>query len=227
VQELAAKPESELDTEEVTDTLDTYAHWLPCSKQVLDDVTGLRALLDTTLVNGLLDKTDAALFADMTTGGRYTAFSPTGSIVADNVARIVTALQVLGATSVKVAMNPTTYLAMVLTKASTAGSYLGMPPGVQATFVSSASVTAGKLLAWSDTGAVWANREGVSVVAGLNADDFTKNKVTLLAEHRGALLTLDAQHAHCGGRCQPAGGQHHACRRAGAYGRVPRMQPAI
>lgn len=198
VQELATKPESELDTEDVTDTLETFAHWLPCSKQVLDDVTGLRALLDSTLVNGLLDKTDAQIFADMTDAGRYTAFAPSGSIVADNVARIVTLLQVRGAVGIKVAMNPLTMLDMVLTKASTAGSYLGMPPNIQATMVSSASVDEGKLLAWADTGVVWANREGVSVVAGLNADDFTRNKVTLLAEHRGAVLTLDPQHVHYG-----------------------------
>jgi HK97 family phage major capsid protein len=198
VQELTAKPQSELDTEEVTQPLDTYAHWLPCSKQVLDDVTGLRALLDGLLVQGLLDKTDAQIYTDMTTAGRYTAFSPTGAIVGDNVARIVTALLTKGATSVKVAMNPLTMLGMMLAKASTAGTYLGLPPGIQATMVASASVAENKLLAWSDTGTVWANREGVSVVAGLNSDDFVKNKVTLLAEHRGAVLTLDPAHVYFG-----------------------------
>lgn len=38
VQELAAKPESFLQSEQVTQTIDTWAHWLPASKQVLDDV---------------------------------------------------------------------------------------------------------------------------------------------------------------------------------------------
>lgn len=199
VQELTPKPESELETEDVTQALDTYAHWIPVSKQVLDDVTGLRVCLDTTLVNGLLDKTDAALYADMTTSGRYKVFTPLGGEkIADSVARIATMLLMAGATGVKVAMNPLTMLSMGLTKTSGSGDYLGLPPNIQATLVASASIAAGKLLAWADTGAVWANREGVSVIAGWANDDFTSNRVTLLAEHRGALLTLDAQHVMFG-----------------------------
>lgn len=199
VQELAEKPESDLTTEEVTVPLDTFAHWIPCSKQVLDDVAGLRALLDVTLVNGLLDKTDGEVFSEMTGVGRYTAFTPTGGEkIADSVARIATKLVTAGATGVRVAMHPDTMLSMGLTKTSGSGEYLGLPPNIPGSLVSSASVPAGKLLAWSNTGAVWANREGVSVVAGLNADDFTKNKVTLLAEHRGAVLTLDSQHVFYG-----------------------------
>ncbi len=195
VQELAAKPESELDTQEITQALDTWAHHLPCSRQVLDDVSGLRALLDVTLIAGLLDKTDAGLFADMTSALRYTAYTPTsGDSIGDAIARAATLLVNAGAVSVKVALNPNTILAMSIAKASGSGEYLGMPSNIPGSIVSSASVPAGKLLAWADTGAVWASREGVSVVAGLNADDFTKNKITLLAEHRGSVLTLDAQH---------------------------------
>jgi HK97 family phage major capsid protein len=199
VQELAAKPESILDTDEVTTPLDTYAHFLPCSRQVLDDVSGLRALLDVTLVAGLLDKTDAQLFADMTTALRFTPYTPTsGDTIGDGIARVATLLVTAGAVGVKVALNPTTLLEMSIAKTGGSGEYQGMPPNIPGAIVSSASVPAGKVLAWADTGAVWANREGVSVVAGLNSDDFVKNKVTLLAEHRGALLTLDAQHVYYG-----------------------------
>lgn len=195
VQELAAKPESFLDTDEVVQPVETFAHWLSCSKQVLDDVTGLRALLDTTLINGLLDKTDAIVYAAMTLAGRFTPYTPTGGDkIGDGIARAATALLTAGATGVKVALNPATILAMSIAKTSGSGEYLGMPANVPGSIVSSASVPAGKLLAWSNTGAIWGSREGVSVVAGLNNDDFTKNKVTLLAEHRGAVLTLDAQH---------------------------------
>lgn len=195
VQELALKPESILDTEEATQVIDTWAHWLPCSKQVLDDVTGLRALLDVTLVNGLLDKTDAGVFAAMTTMGRFTGFIPTSPFdyVAEGVATAATQLIVAGATSVKVALHPLTVLAMSLQKTNGSGEYQGRP-SIPATIVSSASVPEGKLLAWADSGAVWANREGVSVVAGLNNDDFTRNKITLLAEHRGSVLTLNPAH---------------------------------
>jgi len=199
VAELAAKPESELQTQDITQHLDTYAHWLPCSKQVLDDVTGLRATLDTLLTNGLLDKTDAQLYSDFTTGGRYTPFTPTGGEkIADGIARIAAQLSVAGAVGVKVALHPMTLLTLALTKTGGSGEYLGLPPMSLPTLVASASVAQGKLLAWADTGAVWANREGVSVVAGWKDDDFTSNRVTLLAEHRGALLTLNPRHVAFG-----------------------------
>lgn len=198
VQELAPKPESELATEDVTQVLNTYAHWIPCSKQVLDDVTGLRALLDNTLVNGLLDKTDTAIYADMTAAGRFVPFVPVGANVADNLARVAALLLMAGATGVKIALNPMTMLAMGLAKATGSGEYLGLPPNIPATLVSSASVPLGKILAWADSGAIWANREGVSVVAGWANDDFTSNRISLLAEHRGALLTLDPAHVYYG-----------------------------
>lgn len=195
VQELTLKPQSTLSSEEVTQVLETYAHWIPASRQVLDDVAGLRSLIDVLLVSGLLDNTDASVYTAMTTAGRYTAFSPTASeTVGDGIARAASNLLEAGATSVKVAVNPGTYLASQLTKASGSGIYLGLPPGLNASIVTSASVAAGKILAWADTGAVWANREGVSVNVGWQNDDFTSNRVTILAEHRGAVLTLDARH---------------------------------
>jgi hypothetical protein len=199
VQELAQKPESYLDTEQVTADVDTWATFIPASKQILDDLTGLRATLDFLLLQGLLDKTDAGLFSDMTTAGRFVAYNPTsGDAIQDGVARIATALVTAGASNVKVAMHPNTLLASSLVKASGSGEYLGMPSGIPATLVSSASVTQGKLLAWSDTGCVWAAREGTSLVAGLNGDDLTHNRITLLAEHRGSLLTLNPAHVRYG-----------------------------
>lgn len=199
VQELAAKPESTIATEEITQGLDTYAHWLPCSRQVLDDVSGLRALLDILLVRGLLDKTDTAVFAEMTTSGRFVAYTPTsGDTIGDAMARVATTLASAGASGVKIAANPTTILNMALQKASGSGQYLGLPSRIEGEIVPVAAVPVGKLLAWADTGAVWASREGVSVQAGLNNDDFTKNKITLLCEHRGAVLTLDPAHVRYG-----------------------------
>ena len=192
VQELAVKPESILATAQVTQTIDTWAHWLPASKQVLDDVSGLRALLDTTLVEGLKDKIDAGIFAAMTSAGHFTAYAAVANDnLGDAIARIATTLAVGGATGIKIGVNPATLLAMSIAKASGAGTYLGLPPNIPGSIVPAASVPAGNLLAWSDGGAVWANREGVSVVAGLNADDFTHNRISLLCEARGSVLTLN------------------------------------
>ena len=194
VQELAAKPESVLSTSQITQAVNTYAHFVKSSKQVLDDEAGLQALIDITLTEGLKDKIDAAVFAALTTSGAFATYTPTsGDTIGDAIARVASTLRVIeGAGNVHVAVNPATYLAATLAKASGSGAYLGLPPGINASIVQSASVPAGEVFAWTDTGAAFLEREDVSVVVGLDSDDFSHNRVTALCEARGAALTLNA-----------------------------------
>lgn len=200
VQELAAKPESVLNTSQITQAVDTYAHFIKSSRQVLDDEAGLRALIDVTLSEGLKDKIDAIVFAELTASGRFTAYTPTsGDTAGDAIARVAAGLrQIEGAGAVHVAVNPLTYLNATLLKATGSGIYLGLPPGINASITQSASVPVGNVFAWTDTGAAFLEREGVSVVVGLDSDDFTHNRVTILAEARGAGLTLNANRVFYG-----------------------------
>lgn len=200
VPELAAKPESTVATVPVTVDLTTYAHWIEGSKQVLDDVTELQSILDGILRGGLLDVIDRAIYAAMTTSGNFTAFTPvTGETVGDAVARASAAIAAAGGQNIVVTVNPVDYSAMTLTKANTAGTYLGVPPNLASRVVAAPAVAVGKLLAFAaGSGAQWAEREAVSVVAGLRNDQFTRNAVSLLAEARGATLIRDPAHIRYG-----------------------------
>lgn len=200
VPETQTKPSSSILTVPVTVTMKTFAHWVDASKQVLDDVTELQGILDGILRGGLLDVVDADIFSVLTTGGNFTAFTPTASeTIGDGVARIAAQIANQGGTNIVVALNPVNYLTMQLTKASTSGTYLGMPPNLASRVVAAPAVTAGKLLAFAPTtGASWADREGVSVQVGLKADDFIKNMVTALCESRGETLIRDPAHVAYG-----------------------------
>jgi hypothetical protein len=179
VAELAEKPESNIEATPVTVEIATWAHWIETSKQVLDDTEELKAVLDGILRGGLLDKIDLGVFTTMTTSGNYTAFTPTsGETVGDAVA-----------------LNPTDYLTMQLTKADTSGNYLGTPPNLASRVVSAPAVTAGTILAFAPgSGAAWADREGVNLTMGLRNDQFTRNAVTLLAEARGETMIRNPNH---------------------------------
>jgi HK97 family phage major capsid protein len=199
VAELAPKPESNVQTEPVTLEIPTFAHWTEVSKQILDDVAELRAILDGILRGGLLDVVDADIYDVLTTGGNYTAFSPVGAVIGDNVARIAAQIANQGGSNIVVGLNPTDFLTMQLAKASTAGSYLGIPPNLASRVVSVAAVAQSKILAFAPfSGASWADREGVNVVAGLRNDQFTRNALSLLAECRGATLVRDPGHVAYG-----------------------------
>lgn len=200
VAELAAKPESVLSSSQIVQVVETFAHYVKSSKQVLDDESGLRALIDVTLSEGLRDIVDANIFSELTTAGRFTTYTPTvGDTAGDAIARVAATLRIReGAGAVNVAVHPFDYLNATLLKASGSGIYLGLPPGINASIVQSASVPLGQVLAWSDSGAAFLEREGVSVVVGLDADDFTHNRVTILAEARGAALTLNASRVFYG-----------------------------
>ncbi|MEO8753015.1 MAG: hypothetical protein ABI624_10080 [Casimicrobiaceae bacterium] len=188
VPELGLKPESGVDTVPVLVELPTWAHYFKVSKQILDDVGELRTVLDTLLRNGLLDKVDAGIYADLTTSGNYTAFTPgSGETDGDGVARAAAQVVNAGGSNVIVAVNPTTYLGMQLAKASTAGTYLGLPPTMAARLVAIPTVAAGKVLAFSPgDGAGWLDREGINVVFGYADDDFIRNAIRIRAELRGA-----------------------------------------
>lgn len=200
VQELQAKPQSSLAAVPITVEVSTFAHWIETGKQILDDVDELKAILDGILRGGLLDVVDADVFAVLTTALNYTTFTPVASeTVGDAVARIAAQIASAGGTNIVVALNPTDYLTMQLTKASTAGSYLGIPPNLASRVVSAPAVTQSKILAFAPgSGAGWADREGVNLVMGLRNDQFTRNAVTLLCEARGETMIRNPAHVAYG-----------------------------
>ncbi len=196
-----AKPESAMTFDKYNVPIETVAHWVKVSKQLLADAPavasyintrlrfGVEARIDSQLLNG--DGTNPNLSGLMDTGN-YTVYSPTSDD--DLVSAINRAKYTLwntGYVADAVIVNPADWGAQEIAKGTDGhflygfpGQFAGMNPFGIPVVISSA-MTAGQFLIGqfqASTG-VW-NREGTVVEAGFVNDDFTKNLVTLRAEAR-------------------------------------------
>ena len=198
--ELTTKGESTLATTLIQTEIDTFAHFLTASRQVLSDTGVLRSLIDGLLQRGLLDKVDLSSYATLTTAGNFTPFVATvGDRFGDAVARIAAELANVGARGVIVCLSPLDYLAMSLAKTSGSGEYLALPPTLSARVVAVTAVAPGKILAFAPTtGAAYADRQSVIVEAAYSGTGFVENRVTLLCEARGQTFVRDPQHVAFG-----------------------------
>ena len=186
VKELGLKPESELITTSKTLEILTHAHWTEASKQVLDDVAGLEALIGSTLVEGLIRVVDAHIYTEL--ANNATAFAPKteGS---DVFAEVSLAIQLAGGSNIAVAVNPADYLTAITAK-STVGEYVGLTP-YPVNLVATPSVPVGKFLAFDQNAVAYFNRQDAGVFIGYHGNQFVSNAVTILAECRGVAGVLN------------------------------------
>lgn len=186
VKELGLKPNSELSTSPKTLEILTHAHWTEASKQVLDDVAGLQALIGSTLIEGLTQVVDTHIFAQLSTNA--TAFTATtgGS---DVFAEASLKIQLAGGSNIVVAVNPADYLTAITAKSSQ-GEYVGLTP-FPVNLVASPSVTKGKVLAFDASAVAYFNRQDAGIFIGYHADQFVRNAITVLAECRGVAGVLN------------------------------------
>lgn len=198
----AAKNESGITFEKMTSSVETIAHWIPASRQILADAPQLRGIIDGKLRTGLKLKEDAALlFGDGTNGNllglvpQSTAYSAVGIPAgATNLDHLRWAI--LQASK---AMYPATFAvmslddwAMIQMMKTTDGAYIfgsptdGAAPRVWGKrVVESYGLDAGDFLVGSSLAATIYDREEVSVrVAEQHADFFIKNMVAILCEER-------------------------------------------
>ncbi len=189
------KPHSVVDAVPATANVDTIATWEKVSTQLLADAAQTVALLENMLAAAVLDKADAVAYATITTAGNFPPFAPlAGDNVLDSAAQAAAILASNGASQIVVAVNPADYVAAGTAKAATSGVYIGAPPALQGvTLIQSGTVAAGSLLGFDASGAgpAWADREQVSVLIGLDGNDWTTNCRTLLAELRGVAIVRD------------------------------------
>lgn len=186
VKELGLKPNSELSTTPKTLEILTHAHWTEASKQVLDDVAGLQALIGSTLIEGLTRVVDAHIFAQLSTNATTFVASTSGS---DAFAEASLAIQLAGGSNIVVAVNPADYLTAITAK-STQGEYIGLTP-YPVNLVACPSVGVGKMLAFDTSAVAYFNRQDAGVFIGYHADQFVRNAVTILAESRGVAGVLN------------------------------------
>ena len=203
-----AKPESGLTFEKKTSAVETIAHWIPASRQVLADAPQLQGLIDGRLRYGLKLKEDAQLlYGDGTNGNllglvpQATAFSAAGMPTVAVGAPKHTAIDYLRWAFLQVAkaQYPATFAVLSLDDwatiqmmKTTDGAYIfgtptdGAAPRIWGKqVVESHSLAAGDFVAGSGFAATVYDREEVTVrVAEQHADFFIKNMVAILCEER-------------------------------------------
>lgn len=203
VAEAAAKPESAITFEPYNVQIETVAHWIKVSNQLLADAPAVAAYIDTRLRDGLAQRVDRQLLlgngttpnlSGLTDAGNFVAFTPTASAnLVESINKAKYNRWAVGEVVDTVIVNPADWAAMeVLREGSGSGTYLYGAPGTNAgmqpfgmNVVMSQYMTAGSFLIGSlRTSAIIYQRQGAAVEMGYVNDDFTKNLVTIRAEER-------------------------------------------
>jgi HK97 family phage major capsid protein len=203
-----AKPESGLAFNVVSTTVKVLAHWIPATRMALADAGQLRTIIEEQLRYGLQFVLEAQVANGNGTGQNLTGILNTsgiGSIAkgdashttendADALHRAVTSIRLAFGEPNGVALHPTDWETIRLSKTSGSGDYLYGPPAMAGTQqVWGLPVVAGAVIP-QGTGIVadWRQailwlREGVQVLASdSHSDFFVRNMIAVLAEMRAA-----------------------------------------
>lgn len=205
VAEGAAKPSSDIKFDLITTSAKVIAHWMKASKQVLDDISQLRSIIDNRLLYGLAyveenqllngDGTGQNLNGIIPQATAYSApFAPTDGTAIDTMrlAMLQAALAEYPATGH--VMNPIDWARIELTKNAGGDYIIGQPQGsISPTLwrlpvVETQAITQDKFLTGAfQMGAQVFDRWDARIEAAYTEDDFIKNLITVLAEERLAL----------------------------------------
>jgi HK97 family phage major capsid protein len=187
----------------------TIAHWLNASRQVLDDMPALAAYISTRLMYGLRYKEETQIMAGDGTGNNLTGllgqaahFNPAlmtaGSFTPLDILR--RALQQVELADEVPAgffcLNPTDIANVELLKDSLGRYIVGDPGGTAEALslwgkpvISTNAIAAGTFLAGSSESAELVDRMDATVeISFENQDNFIRNAATILCEERTALL---------------------------------------
>lgn len=184
----------------------TLAHWIPVSKQVLDDSPMLQSFIEGRLMYGLkLFEENQLLNGDATgsnlsgllKSGNFAAYTRarTGDTKLDALRRAITQASLSEYTADTIVINTADWEAIELIK-STAGEYVWTNPAIGNApqvwgkrVVATNAIAAGTFLvgAFAMGAQIW-DRQQASVMVSLENDtNFVKNMATILAEERLAL----------------------------------------
>ncbi|WP_404861857.1 phage major capsid protein [Georhizobium sp. MAB10] len=208
VAEGAAKPSSDMQLELITTSAKVIAHWMKASKQILDDISQLRSIIDQRLLYGLAYVEETQLLNGDGTGQNllgilpqaeeyaapagFTAPTPLTSIDILRIAMLQAALAEYPATGH--VLHPIDWAGIETLKDGEGRYIIGNPQGTaQPTMwglpvVATQAIAAGTFLTGAfRLGAQLFDRWDARVEVGYVNDDFTRNLVTILAEERLAL----------------------------------------
>jgi len=214
VQETASKPPSAITFEQVNVPLVCIAHWLPASKQVLDDIPLLREFIAGRLLDGLMDAEDFELmFGDGTNNhmsgldSQAAAYAGTYAQAGDTyIDKLGHALQELENNNYSpdgFVLNPVDWRRITLQKTedggANKGSYVLGGPGSTATpqlwskpVALSTAQREGRFLVGQFAGSVALfDRMGPRIdLSSEHADYFVLNRVAIRCEERVALAVF-------------------------------------
>lgn len=212
VAEGALKPESAYGWTMETVTPKVIAHWVPASRQILDDAPQLRDIIDTELLYGLGLKEEEQLLNGSGTGenleGLVTAatayvapFDPAGTeTMLDTLALAILQNALADEPADGIVIHPSDWMRMRLLKDADGKYLLGDPAAAVAPVlfglpvVATTAQTIDKFLVGNFRRAAtlydrWTPRVEISTE---HADFFTRNLVAILAEQRLALAQKNA-----------------------------------
>lgn len=208
----AAKQKSALAFELKTSPIRTIAHWIPASRQVLDDAPQLRGIIDNELLYGLAYVEETQLLNGAGTGVNLTgltvgatAFSPPITLPGP-----VTKLDVLGLAILQtgnadfvpdgIVLHPSDWMSIRLQK-DTGGAYILGDPATSTEqrlwglpVVTTTAMAVGKFLVGQfSAAATLYDRMAPTIMLSTEHDDFfTRNLVAILAEERIGLAIKQA-----------------------------------
>lgn len=209
------KSESDLTFTQDNANVRTIAHTIKLSVQILSDAPALRAYVNRRMVHGVNQRLDTQLVAGdgtspnldgMLNTGNFTAFAPTASETAiDGLNRAKEALELADYAATGILMNPADWYAIERLKTADLTYLVGDPFGQiiprlwGLPIVTSKAITAGSfLMADFEIAYEHYSRSGIAVEFGYVNDDFARNLITMRAERRDALATLNAVAARSG-----------------------------
>lgn len=212
VAEGAAKPQSDIKLALVTTTAKVVAHYMKASRQVLDDSSQLRSLIDQRLMYGLKLVEENQILNGDGTGQNLPGIIPQATAYAapitvptptsiDQIRLAILQVYLAEFPATGIVMHPADWAFIELLKDSTGRYIIGQPQGTipprlwGIPVVETQAMTIDKFL-------VGAFRMGAQVfdrwaarieVATENEDDFIKNLLTILCEERLALAVYRPQ----------------------------------
>lgn len=209
VAEGAQKPESNYGWDVANAPVRTIAHWVPASRQAMDDVPQLESLIDGELRYGLDDAEDAQLLLGDGTGqnvlGLYTQaptyVQPTGVAITgetriDRLRLAILMVELADYAPDGMVLHPTQWTNIELTKDAAGGYVFANPQGLASNtlwgrpVVSTKRIGTGNFLvgAFKLAAQIFDRMDTEVRISDQDRDNFIKNMLTIRAEKRLALV---------------------------------------
>ncbi|SFU67812.1 MULTISPECIES: phage major capsid protein [unclassified Methylobacterium] len=203
VAETTVKPEAEMAFELLSTPTRVIAHWIPASRQVLEDTPQLAGMIDGEMRYGLALKEEQQLLYGDGTGQNLLGMVPqatpyaapvafTGGTSLDTIALAILQTSLADLPADGIVLHPSDWMLMRLLKNSD-GDYVLGPPGSNVVpqlfglpVVPTTAMAAGEFLVgnFRAAGTIYDRWEPRVEVATEHADFFVRNLVAILAEER-------------------------------------------